>query len=398
MRILNESENYSSSTSNQSHPYILLLITSLVTCIGVFLFLMTPLSVHPLMAQNQQIGGAGPETNQTESTSPQANSSLVDFASNLEQIRGHLQQAVINKESGNNTLAKAHTLHPIDEIYGSIQVQIDASDPTLNQSLSSSLNQLSSSVDNSTIEEFGTKASDVNGLLNDTFDKVIPNQESNSTNFSLMVVADLLTVAETEYGEAMENGTVTEIVEYQDGQAFISRAQSVFNETSTMIPQEESAEVEEMNGFFSDLKNAVHSKADPEVVSNSVRAIIHEISEVTGINEQDLSSAAATGDDPVAIISEIRNLLNQTLNAYENQDYSEAETLAIQAYLDNYEFIEAPLAEQNQTLMETTELMLREELRQLIQNKASLQEIQDHIDEISMNLDQAEVLLAGGSS
>jgi hypothetical protein len=398
MRILNESENYSSSTSNQSHPYILLLITSLVTCIGVFLFLMTSLSVHPLMAQDQQIGGAGPETNQTESTSPQANSSLVDFASNLEQIRGHLQQAVINKESGNNTLAKAHTLHPIDEIYGSIQVQIDASDPTLNQSLSSSLNQLSSSVDNSTIEEFRTKASDVNGLLNDTFDKVIPSQESNSTNFSLMVVADLLTVAETEYGEAVENGTVTEIVEYQDGQAFISRAQSVFNETSTMIPQEESAEVEEMNGFFSDLKNAVHSKADPEVVSNSVRAIIHEISEVTGINEQDLSSAAATGDDPVAIISEIRNLLNQTLNAYENQDYSEAETLAIQAYLDNYEFIEAPLAEQNQTLMETTELMLREELRQLIQNKASLQEIQDHIDEISMNLDQAEVLLAGGSS
>ena len=365
---------------------------------GVFLFLMTPLSVHPLMAQDQQIEKAGPETNQTESTSPQANSSLVDFASNLEQIRGHLQQAVINKESGNNTLAKAHTLHPIDEIYGSIQVQIDASDPTLNQSLSSSLNQLSSSVDNSTIEEFRTKASDVNGLLNDTFDKVIPSQESNSTNFSLMVVADLLTVAETEYGEAVENGTVTEIVEYQDGQAFISRAQSVFNETSPMIPQEESAEVEEMNGFFSDLKNAVHSKADPEVVSNSVRAIIHEISEVTGINEQDLSSAAATGDDPVAIISEIRNLLNQTLNAYENQDYSEAETLAIQAYLDNYEFIEAPLAEQNQTLMETTELMLREELRQLIQNKASLQEIQDHIDEISMNLDQAEVLLGGGSS
>lgn len=350
MRILNESENYSSSTSNQSHPYILLLITSLVTCIGVILFLMTPLSVHPLMAQDQQIGGAGPETNQTESTSPQANSSLVDFASNLEQIRGHLQQAVINKESGNNTLAKAHTLHPID------------------------------------------------GLLNDTFDKVIPSQESNSTNFSLMVVADLLTVAETEYGEAVENGTVTEIVEYQDGQAFISRAQSLFNETSTMIPQEESAEVEEMNGFFSDLKNTVHSKADPEVVSNSVRAIIHEISEVTGINEQDLSSAAATGDDPVAIISEIRNLLNQTLNAYENKNYSEAETLAIQAYLDNYEFIEAPLAEQNQTLMETTELMLREELRQLIQNKASLQEIQDHIDEISMNLDQAEVLLAGGSS
>jgi hypothetical protein len=56
----------------------------------------------------------------------------------------------------------------------------------------------------------------------------------------------------------------------------------------------------------------------------------------------------------VVIISEIRNLLDQTLYAYENQNYGEAEALAIQAYLDNYEFIEAPLAEQNQTLMEIT--------------------------------------------
>ena len=284
------------------------------------------------------------ETNQTDNrTAPQANSTLIDFASNIEQIRGHLEQAVSNKELGNITLAKAHTLHPIDEIYSSIEVQIDASDPTLNQSLSSSLNQLSNSVDNATIEEFKTKASDVNGLLNETSEKVIHSQEANSTIFNLMLVADLLSVGENEYREAVENGTVTEIVEYQDGQAFISRAQSIFNQTAPMVPQEESAEVEEINGFFSDLENAVQSKADVEVVSNSSRAIKHEISEVTGISERELSAAAVTGDnDPVTIISEIRNLLNQTLNAYENQDYSEAETLAIQAYLDNYEFIEAP--------------------------------------------------------
>ena len=68
-------------------------------------------------------------------------------------------------------------------------------------------------------------------------------------------------------------------------------------------------------------------------------------------------------------------------------------TLAIQAYLDNYEFIEAPLAEQNKTLMETTELMLREDLRQLIQTHAPLEQIQEHIDKINSNLNQAEELL-----
>src|SRR3712207_177536 len=42
---------------------------------------------------------------------------LVEFVSSIEQIRGHLDQALINKESGNNTLAQTHSLHPIEEVY-----------------------------------------------------------------------------------------------------------------------------------------------------------------------------------------------------------------------------------------------------------------------------------------
>jgi hypothetical protein len=391
MRIGSETKNEASSDELQ-------ICVSLIACFVACMILLMSIPGYALFAQEEESGRAEVVTKQNN-TNP-SNGSLVDFASKIEQIRGHVQQAVNNKEVGNTTLAKAHTLHPIDEIYSSIKVQINASDPNLNQSLSSSLNQLSNMVDNSTIEEFKTTATNLNGLLNDIVNKVVaPVQEMNSTTFNLMVVADLLSVADNEYKEAVENGTVKEIVEYQDGQAFISRAQSVFNKTSPMMPQEESAEVEveEINRFFIDLDNAVQSKADPVVVSNSIRAIIREISEVTGISEQDLSALATggTNGDPVAIISEIRNLLNQTLDAYKNQNYSEAETLAIQAYLDNYEFIEAPLAQQNQTLMETTEQMLREELRQLIQTNASLQEVQENIDKINSNLNQAEGLLTG---
>lgn len=388
MRVRSESKNV--LRSNESHKPVLLFVPCFLTCMVIF----TSISVHPIFAQEQESGGTETDTNQNNTHL--SNSSLVDFASNIEQIRGHLQQAVANKEMGNTTLAKAHTLHPIEEIYSSIEVQIDASDPNLNQSLSSSLNQLSNMVDKSTTAEFETEATGLNGLLNDTISKVVPGQEINSTEFNLMIVTDLLSVAGNEYKEGVENGTVKAIVEYQDGQAFISRAQSVFNETSPNIPQGESVEVEEINGFFSDLDNAVQAKADPELVSNSIRAIMHEISEVTGMSETELSPVASSGDgDPVAIISEIHDLLNQTLDAYKNQNYGEAETLAIQAYLDNYEFIETPLAEQNQTLMETTELMLREELRQLIQNNASIQEMQQHIAKINNNLNQAEGLLTG---
>jgi hypothetical protein len=101
----------------------------------------------------------------------------------------------------------------------------------------------------------------------------------------------------------------------------------------------------------------------------------------------------ASERQPVQIISEIRSLLNQTIKEYKKQNYTGAENLAIEAYLENYEFIESNLAKHDKKLMEETEVMLREQLRQLINNKAPSEEVQHLIDKINNNLDQAEKLL-----
>jgi hypothetical protein len=85
--------------------------------------------------------------------------------------------------------------------------------------------------------------------------------------------------------------------------------------------------------------------------------------------------------------------LNQTVDAYKQQNYAEAEALVTTAYLDNFEFIEAPLAEKDEVLMENTETMLREQLRQLIQNQVPAEQLQQHVDKINSNLDKAEQLL-----
>jgi hypothetical protein len=99
----------------------------------------------------------------------------------------------------------------------------------------------------------------------------------------------------------------------------------------------------------------------------------------------------------IEIITEIRSLLNQTLQEYNQQNYAEAEAFATTAYIDNFEFIEAPLAEKDEALMENTEVMLREKLRQFIQNMVPVEEIQQHIDKINSNLDKAEGLLLGAA-
>ena len=217
--------------------------------------------------------------NTTSTTNLSSNTTLIDFVSKIEQIRAHLDAAMMNKQAGNNTLAQAHTWHPIAEIYSSIEPQIANANMTLNQTLASNLNELSQMVNSSTTDEFNTQAQKINGLVNQTVKQVVPVETANNSTFGFAVVADLLSIASEEYGEAMENGMKKEIVEYQDGQAFVSRAQDLMVQTSsTGLSQEKTPEIQETNKLFSDLNTAIHNKSSPELVDTSIRAIIHEIS------------------------------------------------------------------------------------------------------------------------
>lgn len=103
---------------------------------------------------------------------------------------------------------------------------------------------------------------------------------------------------------------------------------------------------------------------------------------------------AASEREPAELISTIRDLLNQTMIEYNRQNYTGAADLADVAYIDNFEFLEAPLAEEDEQLMEETEITLREELSGLIEERAQPQQIQELINQINGSLDQAEQLLS----
>jgi hypothetical protein len=97
--------------------------------------------------------------------------------------------------------------------------------------------------------------------------------------------------------------------------------------------------------------------------------------------------------EPAELISTIRGLLNQTMIEYNNQNYTGAADLADVAYIDNFEFLEAPLAEENETLMEETEITLREDLSGLIEERVPSSQVQQLINDTNQRLDQAEDLL-----
>jgi S-adenosylmethionine/arginine decarboxylase-like enzyme len=333
--------------------------------------------------------------NETMTTTAAPDVTLVEFVSSIEQIRGHLEQALINKESGNDTLAQTHSLHPIEEVYSSIEDQLVNQNSTLNQTLSAALQNLSSTVTTADLQDFESQIGNVNMLLNNSVQTLVPSSELNNPAFNASVEGRLLHLAGHEYEEAVANGTIIEVVEYQDAQAFIHRAESIFKSSASRINQSLAHEVQEVNEFFSNLNGAVNNRDNPETVETTINGIIHELAEITGLSESQLigEETDAEEQDPIAIINNIKSLLTQLIAAYGSQDYQGAESIATEAYLENYEFIEAPLAQQDQQLMEQTEVMLREELRQMITDRVPIEQIEQHIAMINANLDRATELL-----
>src|SRR5215475_12286442 len=93
-------------------------IVGVICTVSILSILIQILPTHSYTTYAQK----GNETTtilSTNVTSP--NSTLVEFVSNIEQVKGHIEQALANKQAGNNTLALAHTLHPIAEIYANIE-------------------------------------------------------------------------------------------------------------------------------------------------------------------------------------------------------------------------------------------------------------------------------------
>jgi hypothetical protein len=336
-----------------------------------------------------------------KTTTSLPNATLVKFISNIEQINGHLDQALTNKQSGNNTLAQTHVLHTIEEVYPSIEDQLTNQNSTLNQTLSAALLKLSSSVTNATLTNVASQIDHINMLLKSSAQATVPSSElNNNSAFNASVVARLLNVAGHQYQQAVGNGTVKAILEYQDAQAFIRRAQSIFNSSASRINQSTMApEIEQVNKFFSNLNGSVMNKDDPATVKTTIDGITHGLSEVMGLSENQLvgegiNAAVEEEEGTIPIINHIKSLLNQNLlDAYRSQDYATAENIAIEAYLDNYENIEIAIAEHDRALMEQTELMLREDLRQMIKDRVSIEQIEQQVTMIDANLDRATELL-----
>jgi hypothetical protein len=139
------------------------------------------------------------------------------------------------------------------------------------------LSELSQNVEKLDLSQSTEEMEKSNQLLNDAIKLIVP-QENSTLN--LIVASWLFDVANTEYESGVRDGNVVEIVEYQDASGFISRAESLVEDTLPMLNQTMKSSAEELLSLISPLKLEVQNKADIQIPISELK---QKISNMTGI-------------------------------------------------------------------------------------------------------------------
>lgn len=98
--------------------------------------------------------------------------------------------------------------------------------------------------------------------------------------------------------------------------------------------------------------------------------------------------------DVITTINKIENILNQVSSSYRSGDKNTAFSQATSAYLENYEYIESAIASKDLKQMEKIELLLRVDLRNMIQNNESADNVDVKIDSIKTELASVKKLFS----
>ena len=319
---------------------------------------------------------------QINTTSP---NDLILVTVNLQRIleQMNLVQASLSNGDSAGAFEHAYITHSI--ILPSIKDKLREIDQDSTERLESLLIDLpimvKSNIQSSLIE---SKIVQIVNILNNINSDIL---NPNSSDYDSIIVSTIIVLLnDTSKFYQLSNIGKTNYplnqIDYENAIGMVDTSHKLYKNISKLFSDSKQLELE---SFFVDLKNSLSQKSDPQGISQLITAI------QTNIIEEETNFQ--TNDSLRIYFGNIKNLLSKIIGSIkDNSDYSSAEKYATTAYLDNFEYIEAPLEKVDPGLMNSLEKMMREELRELIRNKQQSQTIV-LVANITDNLSQAANLL-----
>jgi high-affinity iron transporter len=194
-----------------------------------------------------------------------------------------------------------------------------------------------------------------------TIKNMLKQYEINSPDYG-MASAMILTIVDEQYQIANKDG---DEYRYEVSEKLLDRVNVLFEETDF-----DERLTLEISDFLLDLKNMIENREKFTSVGMLVTAI-----------NRDFTGIEAVPYEKEKLYEKIRDLYKELLVAIDNGDYAQAEELGIEAYLENFEYLEPDIEKVNAEHLYALELDMREELRKMIKFKESPAAIRAFLEE-----------------
>lgn len=315
---------------------------------------------------------------------------------NLERINSQLDLSKKNMESNNLDKAFSQAYIPHTHIFPNIKSDLEAVAPQLSSKLEKLLTDLPiflKDVKTHPIDEIKQIIDEIrntNYLLNS---KIIGNNTLNDKNFLIQSSIQLLQDA-SNFVISISNSTDNKEqkdLEYDNIKGILERSKHQINQ----IPSSglEANEKSQIMSMYSNVEQNWNQNNFNDL-SSSIVSLQSYLKELLNVN-----NSSNLPKEYLNYFSTIHTLLNNVVvEIRENNDYRQADKHAMSAYLDNYEYLEAPIEKNDPNLMVDIEIDMREDLRKLIKNNEKLEVIEPFVTQIKTKLDNARLILENDQS
>jgi high-affinity iron transporter len=325
---------------------------------------------------------------------------------NFDRIKTHLAMVETNHAAKNTTMAFGHAYLIHSATFPSIDPILEGLDPDMYRVMESRLANLAFHINaqHMTTEGVRQEIARLNDLMEAytqrldarfSADKVIlPNRVVILLNDSASYYKEYKyydgLFPNCTYQQAfpqyqLSNADASRL-NHESARGFARAAEEKYLSISHMFEKRRDAEIK---SFLAEMQQSIDAREDSGPVERYARAIERDLLEEISAEAESNGRKSSSG-----YVLRIRELLAGVVQEVNAGNYAEADEHAISAYLDNYEYREAPLEKYDADLMAEIELQMREELRSMIRSHQTPEAIGDLVGSILANLERAESILA----
>ncbi len=200
------------------------------------------------------------------------------FAVRIALIRGHLLIGDELVQLKQWAAALPHFLHPGEEIYKDLAEQLDAYKVApFDRSLKALADVVKARKGGT---DYARTRASVNSVLASADARLKEKQSAGWAGFQIEAAVEMLKIAGSEYGAAIDKGRIAKPVEYQDARGFITHADQMIEAVAADLEKKDAAALKQVRASLAELKKAFPKAMPPKTPIRDQASVLSDIARV----------------------------------------------------------------------------------------------------------------------